>query len=209
MKAIEIHASVAIALVGLVATCSKSDHGANHTAPAPNGSSASGNTTRTSIIEIPAGLSAAQQAAAQQARDALSAACAKTPFDRNDFSEVTLTTSNASGYLKDRFDWDLVVTVAFVYKEGLDQRRGGHRVTFDMGAGNRPGIVTRKPQGIQLCGFVGSARGVASDKPCDPQGAEDCILDVPALKVLDATRPAAVVESQRIAPMYPLHEARP
>src|SRR5688572_32072237 len=71
-----------------------------------------------------------------------------------------------------------MVTVALVYKEGLDQRRGGHRVTFDLGAGKRPGIVTRKSQGIQLCGFSGRARGVSSDKPCDSDGAEDCILDV-------------------------------
>ncbi|MGN6103531.1 MAG: hypothetical protein ACTHU0_00260 [Kofleriaceae bacterium] len=191
-------ASVAMA-VGLVVGCGKADHDAQSTAAAPSHGTAKERATST--IEIPAGLSPAHRAAAEQARDALLAACANTPLDRNEFKDVSLTTSNASGYLKDRFDWDLIVTIALVYKEGLDQRRGGHRVTFDMGAGKRPGIVTRKSQGIQLCGFTGRARGVRSDKPCDPDGAEDCILDVPALKALDAARPPAVVESQRTAPV--------
>jgi hypothetical protein len=151
-------------------------------------------------IDIPAGLSPEQRTAAEQAKDALLKACAAAPIDRNEFSEVTLSTSKASGYLKDRFDWELMVTVALVYKEGLDRRRGGHRLTFDMGAGNRPGIVTRKSHGIELCRFTGRAKGVSSHKPCDPNGAEDCILDVPALKALDASRPAAVVVSDRTAP---------
>jgi hypothetical protein len=102
-------------------------------------------------------LSSDHRIAAETARDALLAACAATPLNWNEFKEVSLTTSTASGYLKDQFDWELVVTVALVYKEGLDRRRGGHRLTFDMGAGNRPGIVTRKSFGIELCGFTGKA----------------------------------------------------
>jgi hypothetical protein len=152
------------------------------------------------VIEIPTGLSSEQRSAAEQAKDALLKACAATPIVRNEFTEVTLTLSKASGYLRDRFDWEQMVTVALVYKEGLDRRRGGHRLTFDMGAGNRPGIVTRKSHGIELCGFTGRAKAVSSDKLCDPNGAEDCILDVPALKVLDASRPPAVVVSDRTAP---------
>lgn len=70
-----------------------------------------------------------------------------------------------------------------------------------MGAGNRPGIVTREAAGIELCGFAGRALGVSSGKPCDPDGAEDCIVDVPQLKVLDDQRPPAVVQSQRTAPI--------
>lgn len=180
--------------------CSKGEDA--RSAPAPTSGSGGTHSVPASAdaIEIPAGLSPEQRTAAEHAKDALLKACAATPIDRNEFTEVTLTTSKTSGYLKDRFDWDLMVTVALVYKEGLDRRRGGHRVTFDMGAGNRPGIVSRKSQGIQLCAFAGRARGVSSDKLCDPDGAEDCILDVPALKVLDAARPAAVVVSDRTAP---------
>lgn len=184
--------------LALVVGC-KSNHEAQSSAASPAAGSASA-AARANLIQIPSGLEPAQRAAAEQARDALLAACAKTPLDRNEFTEVSLTTSTASGYLKDRFDWDLMVTIAFVYREGLDQRRSGQRITFDMGAGNRPGIVTRKAAGIQLCGLAGTARGVSSDKPCDPDGAEDCILDVPALKVLDAARPPAVVQSERTAP---------
>lgn len=192
-------ARTAIAL-GLVVSC-KSNHEPQSKAATQDQGSAKATTAEpASIIQIPSGLSPEQRAAAEHARDALLAACAKTPLDRSEFTDVSLTTSNASGYLKDRFDWDPMVTVAFQYKEGLDQRRSGQRITFDMGAGSRPGIVTRKAAGIQLCGFTGSARGVSSDKPCDPDGAEDCILDMPALKVLDAARPPAVVESQRTAP---------
>jgi hypothetical protein len=191
---------VTLAAVGLVVGCGKSDQEAHNTGGPQRGGGSSNSAAPTSIIEIPAALSPAHRAAAERARDALLAACAKTPLDRNEFNEVSLTTSNASGYLKDRLDWDLMVTVALLYKEGLDQRRGGHRVTFEMGAGNRPGIVTRKAQGIQLCGFTGRARGVRSDKPCDPDASEDCILDVPGLKTLDAARPSAVLETQRTAP---------
>lgn len=128
------------------------------------------------------------------------AACANMQRDRNDFRETSIATGHAGGYLKDRFDWDLVVTVTLVYKEGLDRRRGGQRVTFEMGAGSRPGIVTRKAQGIELCGFNGRAHGVSTAKLCDPDGTEDCILDVDALRVLDAARPPSVVESHQTSP---------
>ena len=84
------------------------------------------------IIEIPTGLSSADRVAAEHARDALLAACAKTPLDPTQFQEVTLSTRQALGYQKDEFDWALVVTVALLYKEGLDNHRGGHRITFDM-----------------------------------------------------------------------------
>ena len=148
-----------------------------------------------------AGLSPAHQKAAEHAKRALLDACAATPLDWSEFEEVSLTTSNASGYLKYDLDWDLKVTISFLYKEGLDRRRGGHRLTFDFGAGKRPGIVTRKSHAIRLCGFEGRARGMASKKPCNPDVAEDCILEVPALKVLDADRPSAIVESEKTGPV--------
>lgn len=180
-----------------VVACGKSDKspGAGSVgsgAPSPSSKDIDG-------IKIPDGLSSAHRAAAEKAKQSFVAACA-VAIDWNEFKEVSLTTSTASGYLRDSFDWDLIVTIALVYKDGLDQRRGGHRLTFDMGAGNRPGIVTRKSHAIQLCGFGGKARSVGSDKPCDPEAGEDCILDVAALKALDAARPAAVVESSRTAP---------
>lgn len=127
-------------------------------------------------------------------------ACAAHPIDWNEFQAASITTGSASGYLKDLFDWDMTVTISLTYKEGLDQRRGGHRLEFNMGAGKRPGIVTRKSHGIKLCGFEGRAKGVSSGKPCDPVGGEDCILDVPGLQQLDAARSPAVVNSDRTAP---------
>ncbi len=161
----------------------------------------SGSSTRSSNqhIEISSQLSPSARKAATHARDALLVACAGSQIDWADFQEVTLTTSNAIGYLKDKYDWDLTITVGLTYREGLDQHRGGHRLTFDMGAGNRPGIVTRKSHGIRLCGFGGRAEGVSSGKPCDSDAGEDCILDVPGLKVLDAARPPSVVPSDRTA----------
>lgn len=119
-------------------------------------------------------------------------ACAAHPIDWSEFQAASITTGSASGYLKDLFDWDMTVTISLTYKEGLDQRRGGHRLEFNMGAGKRPGIVTRKSHGIKLCGFEGRAKGVSSGSPCDPEGGEDCILDVPGIA---AARRCAVARS--------------
>jgi hypothetical protein len=193
------HVMAMLVALTFATACSKSDQDKSRTTPA-----AAGNTSAPPIladrIEIPEQLSSPHRAAAAAARDALLAACAGHPIKWDDFEEVSLTTSNAIGYLKDQYDWELMVSIALTYKEGLDQRRGGHRLTFDMGAGSRPGIVTHKSHAIRLCGFDGRATGVASGKPCEPDGGEDCFLDVAALKVLDAARPPAVVQSQRAAP---------
>jgi len=188
---------MAVAAAACAVACCK----AAHDAPTPPAPTPPTPTSQTGGIEIPTGLSAAQRDAAEQAKGALLAACAATPINWNEFKEVSLTTSTASGYLKDQFDWEPMVSVALVYKEGLDRRRGGHRLTFNFGAGNRPGIVTNKSHGILLCDFTGRARGVVSGNPCDPDAGEDCILDVPSLKLLDAARPPAVIESDKTAPL--------
>lgn len=138
--------ALAAALCG--AACGKSDQDSPRRVP-PASSESPPPPRRSRTIEIPSQLSAPERAAAERARDAFVAACA--PIEWSDFQEVSLTTSMAAGYLKDRYDWELMVTVALTYKEGLDQRRGGHRLTFEMGAGRRPGIVTSKSHAIRLC----------------------------------------------------------
>lgn len=180
-------AGVAIGLINTVA-CSKSES----EQPKPTSSAAG--------IEIPAGLPPLQREATERGRDALVTACAAQPIEWSEFQSASITTGRASGYLRDHFDWDMMVTISLTYKEGLDQRRGGHRLEFNMGAGKRPGIVTRKSHGIKLCGFERRAKGVSSGEPCDPEGGEDCILDVPGLQQLDAARSPAVVNSDRTAP---------
>lgn len=193
------HIKLVMAVAICTVACGKSERDDSRTAPvaASGGSASPGGSER---IEIPSQLSASEREGAQHAKEAFLAACAASRIDWSEFQEVSLSTSTALGYLKDKYDWELVVTVALTYKDGLDQRRGGHRLTFDMGAGRRPGIVTRKSHGIKLCGFDGRAAGVSSGKPCDPDGGEDCILDVPGLSAIDASRSPAVVSSDRTAP---------
>lgn len=185
-----MRALAAVLVVGSVSTvaCGKAE-----SEPPKSTRSASG-------IEIPTGLQSLEREAAERGRDALMAACAVHPIDWSEIQTTSITTGNASGYLRDQFDWDMTVTISLTYKEGLDQRRGGHRLEFNMGAGKRPGIVTRKSHGIKLCGFEGRAKGVSTGKPCDPEGGEACILEVPGLQVLDAARPPAVVKTDRTAP---------
>jgi hypothetical protein len=144
-------------------------------------------------------LSTDHRHAAEKARETWLATCGPLKWD--EFANVSLSVGSALGYLKNEFDWDLMVTITLVYRDGLDGRKDRNRLTFDLGAGQRPGIVTRKPQGIELCNFGGRARGVRANRPCNVDGGEDCILDVPSLKELDAARPAAVVASQRTAPV--------
>lgn len=151
-------------------------------------------------LEIPAGMPALERRAAEQARDAFLSACVASRLNRSDFHDVSISAGQASGYLRDDLDWDRVVSITLTYREGLDLRRSGHRMTFELGAGKRPGIVTRKSQAIDLCGFEGRAQGVSSGKPCETDGGEDCILHVPGLMILDEGRAPSVVPSDRVAP---------
>ncbi len=174
-----------------VASCGKSER-ETPTPAVPQGAG--------DIIAIPASLGPTERAAAEAARAAFLAACAEHPIVWSDFSEVSVLAGEASTFLADQFDWGLVVTIRLKFKEDADQRRAGHVITFEMGAGRRPGIVTRKSHGIHLCRFEGRAQSAGSGKPCAVDGGGDCILDVPSLKVIDAARPPAVVASSRVAP---------
>jgi hypothetical protein len=154
---------------------------------------ASGVADGISGIDLPDGLSDADQKSAELAARVLVRECALGPDNWPRFAKTKLEMRNESGYRFDEFDWQRSVWITLIYRDGIRPGLSGHHLLFHLGAGKRPGIITGKRQAKELCGFTRRAVGVRSGTTCSADVSEDCYLEIPELADLDAGRPASVV----------------
>lgn len=97
----------------------------------------------------------------QQAGDIMLKACPGLAKYWTDFETVNAAFHRTGDWdnTKSAYGWDAVVSFTFVVKQDIrvipnNINALGHTIVYQMGGGQRPGIMTEKEQGQRLCGAM-------------------------------------------------------